>query len=302
MSSEQRNNVLECALPERYAKYTPSEVQSLVGPTVLWFITFLLAPLVVILVYSFLEYESFSVVYQFSLEAWNNAVFQPVVYSVFARTLLIGVAVTLLCLVVGYPLAYYLRFYTSELGGIIMLLFLVIPFWTSELIRTLGWIPILGKTGVINQVLIISGIIDKPLSWLLYSPVSQVVGYLQNYVVFMAAPIFISLSQVDEGLLDASETLRGDPVATFRNVTWPLSLPGVTIGSIFVFVLSIGNFTIPQFLSGGKSTISTLIYLSVNNGLNYPSAAALSFALLVVIFLIVYALIRTVDISEIAQG
>lgn len=278
------------------------EIQLLTGPTVVWFVAFLILPLLVILYYSFLTYSSFNVIHEFTLNAWTGSVFTNTVFDVFIRTLIIGVAVTAITLVFGYPLAYFLRFYTSENGGILLLLFLVIPFWTSGVIRTIGWLPILGKTGVINQLLIMSGFIGEPITWLLYSPFSQIVGYLQNYVVFMAAPIYISLSQIDEGLLEASETLRAGPISTFRNVTWPLSLPGVAIGSIFVFVLSIGNFTVPQFLSGGKSTVSTFIYLSVNNGLNYPAAAALSITLLTVIFLVVFLLLRVVDIGDIAQG
>ncbi|WP_137285404.1 ABC transporter permease [Halorussus salinisoli] len=278
------------------------ETQLLVGPTVLWFAVFLLLPLAVIVYYSFLTYSSFNVIHEFTLEAWRISVFDQTVYNVFIRTLLIGTAVTLLTLLFGYPLAYFLRFYMSQNGGIILLLFLVVPFWTSGVIRTLGWIPILGRTGVINRILLDIGLISEPISWLLFSPFSQIVGYLQNYVVFMAAPIYISLAQIDPDLLDASETLRGGSIATFRHVTWPLSLPGVIIGSIFVFVLSIGNFTIPQFLSGGESTITTLIYLSVNSGLNYPAASALSITLLLVIFAVVYGLTRLVDITEIGQS
>jgi putative spermidine/putrescine transport system permease protein len=274
----------------------------LAGPSVLWFGVFLLIPLGVISYYSFLTYSSFSVQHTLTLAPWINVVTSATIREVFLETLLTGAVVTLLTLVFGYPLAYYLRFYTSQNGGIILLLFLIIPFWTSGIIRTLGWIPVLGKEGVINQVLLFAGLVDQPLSWLLFSPVSQVLGYLQNYVVFMAAPIYIALTQVDEGLLDASETLRGGPVATFRNVTWPLSLPGVVIGSIFVFVLSIGNFSVPQFLSGGSSTISTLIYTTVNQGLDYPAAAALSLTLLIVIFGIVYLSLRRVDITELARG
>lgn len=277
------------------------EVEVLVGPTVLWFVVFLLMPLGIILIYSFLTYQSFSVLWEFSLDSWAS-VLEPTVYNTFIRTLIIGVGITILCLIVGYPLAYYLRFYTSETGGILLLLFLVIPFWTSALVRTIGWYPILGQTGVINSLLIQLGVINEPLRWLLFSPFSQIVGYVQAYVVFMAAPIFISLAQIDEDLLDASETLRANPIETFRHVTLPLSLPGVTIGAIFVFVLSIGDFMVPQFLSGGESTITTLVYLSVNNGLNYPDAAALSIALLVVIFVVVYGLTRLVDISKIAQA
>ncbi|MFC6993431.1 ABC transporter permease [Haladaptatus sp. GCM10025707] len=273
----------------------------LVGPTILWFALFLLAPLVVILYYSFLTYTSFNVEFTFTLAAWE-AVFQPTIYSVFASSLLIGVVVTVLTLVVGYPLAYYMRFYMSQNGGILLLLFLVIPFWTSAVIRTIGWYPILGRTGVVNKLLISWGLIDAPLGFLLFSPFSQTVGYIAAFVVFMASPIYISLAQIDEDLLDASETLRGNPLDTFRHVTLPLSMPGVIIGVIFVFVLSIGDFTVPQFLSGGTGTITTLIYLSVNNGLNYPDAAALSITLLIIIFSIVYLLTRYVDITDIAQN
>ncbi|SDY15200.1 ABC transporter permease [Halobellus clavatus] len=274
----------------------------LAGPSVLWFGVFLLIPLGVISYYSFLTYSSFSIEHTFTLKPWISVITSDTIRQVLVETLFTGAVVTLITLVFGYPLAYYLRFHTSQNGGIILLLFLIIPFWTSGVIRTLGWIPVLGKEGVINQLLLLAGLIDQPLSWLLFSPVSQILGYLQNYVVFMAAPIYIALTQVDEGLLDASETLRGSPIATFKNVTWPLSLPGVVIGAIFVFVLSIGNFAVPQFLSGGSSTVSTLIYTTVNQGLDYPAASALSLMLLIVIFGIVYLSLRRVDITELARG
>jgi len=277
------------------------EVGILVAPSVVWFVLFLLVPLVVILAYSFFTYGNFSVEYSLTLTPWLDGVFTDTVLFVFLRTLAVGAVVVALTLVFGYPLAYYLRFYMSNRGGILLLLFLIIPFWTSAVIRTVAWIPILSNSGVINQTLLALGLVEEPLSVLLFSPFSQLVGYLQNYVVFMAAPIYISLSQIDEDLLDASRTLRGGRLATFRHVVWPLSLPGVVIGSIFVFVLAVGNFTIPQFLSGGEATITTLIYLSVNQGLNYPQAAALSIALLLVIFVIVYAMTRIVDITEIGR-
>lgn len=278
-----------------------NSVVTLTGPTVLWFSVFLLVPLALIVVYSFLTYQSFNVIWEPSAAAWLN-VFSGTSLRVFGRTIVVGLVVTFITLIFGYPLAYFLRFHLSLTAGILLLLFLVIPFWTNGLIRVIGWIPVLGRTGVINQFLLWTGLIDQPLSWLLFSPFSQIVGYLQNYVVFMAAPIYISLAQIDEDLLDASETLRGDPVATFRYVTWPLSLPGVAIGAMFVFVLSIGDLIVPQFLSGGESTVSSLIYLAVSTGLNYPSASALSISLLVVILVFITLLFRAVDISEITRG
>ena len=277
------------------------EIGLLVTPSVVWFLLFLTVPLLVILAYSFFTYSNFSVEYILTVDPWLEGVFTETVFFVFLRTLTIGAVVVAVTLVFGYPLAYYLRFYVSDRGGILLLLFLIIPFWTSAVIRTVAWILILSNSGVINQTLLALNLVNEPVSALLFSPFSQLVGYLQNYVVFMAAPIYISLSQIDEDLIDASKTLRGGRLATFRHVVWPLSLPGVVIGSIFVFVLSVGNFTVPQFLSGGEATITTLIYLSVNQGLNYPQAAALSITLLLVIFVIVYAMTRIVDITEIGR-
>ena len=277
------------------------EIGLLVTPSVVWFLLFLTVPLLVILAYSFFTYSNFSVEYILTVDPWLEGVFTETVFFVFLRTLTIGAVVVVVTLAFGYPLAYYLRFYVSDRGGILLLLFLIIPFWTSAVIRTVAWILILSNSGVINQTLLALNLVNEPVSALLFSPFSQLVGYLQNYVVFMAAPIYISLSQIDEDLIDASKTLRGGRLATFRHVVWPLSLPGVVIGSIFVFVLSVGNFTIPQFLSGGEATITTLIYLSVNQGLNYPQAAALSITLLLVILVIVYAMTRIVDITEIGR-
>ncbi|RXK47925.1 ABC transporter permease [Halorientalis pallida] len=279
-----------------------SEIHALTGPTVLWFLVFLLVPLSVVFVYSFLSYESFSVVWEFTLDPYTETVLSDTIISATVLTVGIGLVVTVITLLFGYPIAYFLRFSLSEKAGILLLLFLVIPFWTSGVVRTLGWLPILGQTGVINKVLLWIGVIDQPLEVLLYSPLAMAIGYLQNYVVFMASPIYISLSQIDEDLLDASETLRGNPVETFRHVTLPLSLPGVAIGCMFTFVLTIGNFSVPNFLSGGQGTITTLIYSSVNRGLRYPDAAAMSIMLLLLIFIFVYALLRTVDITKIAQG
>jgi ABC-type spermidine/putrescine transport system permease subunit I len=147
-------------------------VNLLTGPTVAWFVIFLLLPVALIVVYSFLTYSSFNVLWEFTLKSWQN-VFSETVLGVFGRTLLVGLVVTFVTLLFGYPLAYYLRFHMSLFGGILLLLFVVIPFWTNGLIRVIGWIPVLGRTGAVNQTLIAIGLIDQPLAWLLFSPFSQ---------------------------------------------------------------------------------------------------------------------------------
>lgn len=274
---------------------------SLVSPTVAWYAVFLLLPLTLVGVYSFLTYTSYATEFVPTLDVWQNTVFTSFTLDLFVRTLWIGVVVTGLCLLFGYPFAYYLRFHASNTTGLVLLLFVIIPFWTPALIRTSGWLPLLGRGGVVNTLLVNVGIINEPLSWLLFSRFSQLVGYLQSYIVFMAAPIYISLTQVDDDLISASETLRGGPYTTFRRVVWPLSLPGVAIGTIFVFVLSIGDIMVPEFLSGGTLTVPTRIYQAVNGALNYPIASALSITMLCVIFVCVFVVLRFVDISEIVS-
>lgn len=271
---------------------------ALVAPTVLWFVAFLLVPLAVVLYFSFLTVENFQVVRDVTLATWTSDVFTPTNLRIFATTFGFGAAVTLLSLVFGYPVAYFLRFYVRPNVAFLVVLVFIIPFWISGIIRTLSWYPLLGRQGVLNQLLVWSGVVGAPLDWLLFSSFAMLVGYLQNYVVFMFVPIYVALLNVDEDLLDASETLRGRPWQTFRNVTWPLSLSGVAIGAIFVFVLSIGDFVVPQFLSGGRTTIPGLVFLEINQGLNYPAASALSIVLLVVILGFVALLTRLVDITE----
>lgn len=278
------------------------EVRLLLGPTLIWYVVFLLFPLAIVAYYSFLTYSSFSVVHELTLASWMDTVFTQIVGEVFVRTIFIGVSVTFLTLILGYPVAYYLRFHVDQTRGFIILLALIIPFWTAGVIRVMGWFPILSRTGAINYYLIEAGLISGPLSWLMFSPLSQILGYIQNYIVFMFAPIYVVLFEIDENLLNASATLRADSLATFRHVVWPLSLPGVIIGAIFVFVLSIGNFIVPQFLSGGQSTIPLLIFQEITTGLNYPAASALSIVLLSVEMIAVYLLTRVVDISQIAEG
>ena len=270
----------------------------LVAPTVVWFALFLLVPLALIGYYSFLTVENFNIVHQVTLTTWTEDVFTPTNIRVFGITFLYGIVVTALTILFGYPVAYFLRFYVRPNVAFMVVLLSIIPFWISGIIRALAWYPIIQKSGAINQILVWLGVTQEPLGWLLFSPFAMIVGYLGNYIVFMYVPIYASLLTVDEDLQDASETLRGGPWATFRNVTLPLSMPGIIIGTIFVFVLSLGDFVIPQFLSGGQTTVPGLIYLKVNQGLNYPVSAALSLVLLVIILGIVGLLTRRVDITE----
>jgi ABC-type spermidine/putrescine transport system permease subunit I len=282
-----------------FSSFKENKLQfALIAPMVIWFTLFLVIPLLLIFYYSFLTVENFQIVQQVSLETWTTNVFTATNANIFAITFLFGLLVTGLTILFGYPVAYYLRFHVRPNIAFMVVLISIIPFWISGIIRALAWYPILQRGGIVNQLLLNVGLVQEPLSWLLFSRFAMAVGFLANYVVFMYVPIYASLLNVDEDLTDASETLRGSPWATFRNVTLPLSLPGVVIGTIFVFVLTLGDFVIPQFLSGGQTTVPGLVYLKVNQGLNYPTAAALSIVLLVIILFVVGLLTRRIDITE----
>jgi len=264
----------------------------------LWFTLFLVIPLLLIFYYSFLTVENFQIIREMSLTTWSTNVFTATNTQIFGLTFFFGAVVTGLTILLGYPVAYFLRFHVRPNVAFLVVLLSIIPFWISGIIRSLAWFPILGRNGVINQLLTVIGVVQEPVSWLLFSPFAMLVGFIANYVVFMYVPIYAALLNVDEDLLDASETLRGGPWATFRNVTLPLSMPGVAIGVLFVFVLSLGDFVIPQTLSGGQTTVPGLIFLKINQGLNWPVASALSILLLVVILGVVGLLLRRVDITE----
>lgn len=278
-----------------------SQTHLLLAPAVLWYAIFLVLPLFVLVAYSFLTYENFGVLYEFSLGAWQNQVFNPTTMGVLGTTLAVAFLTTLITLILGFPVAYYMRFHMSQLGGTFLLLFMVIVFWTAQVIRMIGWYPILGQGGVINIVAHSLGLIETQISWLLFSEFSKLLGYVQNYVLFMAAPIYVALFRVEEDLLDASETLRGEPFETFRYVVWPQSLPGVVIGFIFVFVMSIGDFVIPVFLGPGGNSMTGLIYGEVSSNLNYPSASAMSVLLLIIIFGVIFTATRRVDITDLYE-
>jgi ABC-type spermidine/putrescine transport system permease subunit I len=283
----------------RLSAFRENKLQlALVAPMLLWFTLFLVIPLLLIFYYSFLTVENFQIIREISLTTWSTNVFTATNAQIFGLTFFFGAIVTGLTILLGYPVAYYLRFHVRPNVAFLIVLLSIIPFWISGIIRALAWYPILQQRGIVNQILLNLGSIQEPLGWLLFSQYSMIIGFVANYVVFMYVPIYAALLNVDEDLRDASETLRGGPWSTFRRVTLPLSLPGVVIGTIFVFVLTLGDFVIPQFLSGGQTTVPGLVYLKVNQGLNYPTAAALSIVLLVIILAIVGLLTRRIDITE----
>ncbi|NET50663.1 MAG: ABC transporter permease, partial [Merismopedia sp. SIO2A8] len=194
---------------------------------------------------------------------------------------------------------YFLSFHVPKLRWQV-LLFLVctIPFWTSNIMRMISWVPLLGKEGLVNQMLMGAGIVEQPLEFLLFSDFAVVLGMVHLYVIFMIAPIFNSLMRIDRTLITAAEDMGASRFAVFREIILPLSAPGIAIGSIFITTLVTGEFVTVRLMGGGQAaSIGKLIQTQIGS-LQYPLAAANAMVLLVVTLMIVFSILRVVNIRK----
>ncbi|MDH3911966.1 MAG: ABC transporter permease [Rhodospirillales bacterium] len=253
-------------------------------PTTLWFLLLLVMPLVVILVFSLGE-RAPAGGYQaaLTLEQYANL---PARLKAFTNTLTLSPLGTLICMVIAYPLAYYLAIKAGRRAKALLLTLVIVPFWTSFLIRTYAWIYILGGRGI-PRLLEMIGIEDLRL---INTPTAVLIGIVYGYLPLMVFPIYVSLEKLDKGLLEASSDLGANPVRTFLQVTLPLSAPGLITGSLLVFILLMGEYLIPAILGGGKVFFvgNALVDLFLQSR-NWPFGSAVAVAL-VVIMLVAIAL------------
>jgi ABC-type spermidine/putrescine transport system permease subunit I len=196
--------------------------------------------------------------------------------AVLGRSFLVAIEATSICLVIAYPIAYYLARHARPAAARLVLLLFTIPFLVNYVIRTFSWTYLLGRTGPINRGLIEIGIVSRPIDWLLYSDFAVLVGMVSSYMPFMIFPVWISLAGIDRRLGEASSVLGARPWTTFRHVTMPLSMPGVFAAIVFAFVGCFGENAVPIILGGvGYQLIGNEI-TSTLDVLNYPLAAAMS--------------------------
>jgi len=218
----------------------------LLVPATAWFLVMLVLPLVVVVVFSFGERApAGGYAPAFTFEQYLNL---PARLTAFKNTLVLAPLGTLAALVVAYPLAYYLAVRASPRLRTVLLVMVIVPFWTSILIRTYAWIYILGGRGL-PQLLAMVGLDDVRL---INTPFAVLVGIVYGYLPLMIFPVYVSLEKLDKRLLEASGDLGATPLRTFLQVTLPLSIPGVATGCMLVFILLMGEFLIPALLGGGK--------------------------------------------------
>ncbi len=259
----------------------------LLAPTTLWFLFLLALPLVVVFVFSFGERApAGGYTPSFTLAQYANL---PARFTAFANTMTLAPIGTVVCLLVAYPLAYYLAVKASPRFKMILLILVIVPFWTSFLIRTYAWMFILGGRAIPAQI-----------EWLGFEPVRLIytrgavlLGIIYGYLPLMVFPVYVSLERLDKSLLEASNDLGASPARTFLQVTLPLSAPGVITGCMLVFILLMGEFLIPAILGGGKVFFvgNALVDLFLQSR-NWPFGSAVAVCLVVVMLATVTLYLR----------
>jgi spermidine/putrescine transport system permease protein len=271
----------------------------LVIPGALWLLAFAVAPLAILFAMSFWTSSIFGTTTDLTLDNYRVIADDPIYFQVLLQTLRIAVTVTLLSLLVGYPMAYFLATLKGPKRGVFLVL-LFLPFWSSYVVRTFVWLPMLGRTGLVNAVLLQLGVVSQPLDWLLYNEGATHVGLVYVYTLFMTLPIYLSLDRMDRSLIDAAADLGAGPFRTFFRVTFPLSMPGVLSGSVMVFLLACGAYVTPQLLGGTSGMMFGNVIApqyTVTN--NWALGAALSVVLVIVVFLCLVIVGRRVRLNDI---
>jgi spermidine/putrescine transport system permease protein len=274
----------------------------LVAPAMLWLAVFAIGPLLLLVIVSFWTASVFGLSTELSTKSYESLIAEPVYGRVLLQTLRIAVVTTLLALLVSYPLAMFLaRLRGRRKTLAVVLLFL--PFWTSYVVRTFVWLPMLGRSGLVNQVLIGLGVVDKPLDGLLYNEAAVYVGLVYVYTLYMTLPIYVSLDKLDPALVEASHDLGASPLQTFRRVIFPLTLPGVWSGCTMVFLLACGAYVTPQLLGGPSGQMfGNIIASQFLNANNWPLGAALSVVMMTVVLACLYLASRRFGLQRLLLG
>ena len=259
-------------------------------PPLLWVTTFLLVPYALLFCYSFWSVSpQQTIIHDWNLQNYIQLIRNPIYISVLFRSIRIAAAVTLLALLLGYPLAYFLSFHAPKRKDILYQL-VIIPLWASYLVRGYAWKTILGSDGVLNGLLQYLHITRHPVEFFLYSPFAVVLTLTHIYTPFTFLPIYASLEHVPRNLVEASHDLGASPWSTFRRVILPLSLPGVLAGATFAFVLTLGDFLAPLLVGGASGImISNIVVSLFGAAYNWPLGAAISLCMLVLVMTLLFA-------------
>jgi len=275
-------------------------------PFTLVFVLFLVLPLLLVAAVSFWRASDYELIPAFTAQNYLD-IFSGcgstselcVTLKTYLSTLKFCVLVWAFTLVIGFAVAYFLAFHVRSVGAQTLLFILcTVPFWTSNVIRMISWVPLLGRNGVINQGLQAVGVIDAPIEWLLFSDFSVVLAFVHLYTMFMIVPIFNSMMRIDRALIEAARDSGASGWQTVWNVVVPLSRTGIIIGSIFVITIVMGDFVTIGVMGGQQiASVGKIIQVQTSY-LQFPAAAANAVILLIVTLMMIWGLTRVVDIRK----
>ena len=250
----------------------------LISPTMLVMLAALAAPMVLLALYSFWTQNGYVLDTQLSLAQYQTSLGRATYRALFFRSLEISSLVTLITVLLAYPMAYFIAF-RAEKSKFVWLILVTIPFWTSYLLRVFAWKVILGYNGVINSGLMSLGLIHGPLEFLLYNPLAVVVTLAHAWAPFAILPIYVSLEKIDRSLLEAGADLGDGALRRFARITLPLSMPGVIAAAVMIFVPTTGDYVTPSLVGGSNGVmIANLIEVQFDKIGNWPLGAALAMA------------------------
>ena len=276
-------------------------------PFALIFIAYFVVPLILTLIVSFWDYTEYSIIPDFIFGNYVY-IFQGcfsledglcLTFKTYISTFFFCFFTWLITLLLGFCVAYFLAFYVNSLPlQITLFLICTIPFWTSNVIRMVSWIPLLGRNGLVNETLISFGLIQEPMEWLLYSSFSVVLALVHLYTLFMIVPIFNSMLRIDKEVIEAAYDSGANQFQIITNVIIPLCKPGIIIGSIFVITVVMGDFLTIGIMGGQQLASIGKIINTEMNYLQLPGAAANSVILLLITIFIIIVMTKFIDIRK----
>ena len=269
----------------------------LVSPVMIWLSMFFILPIMIVVAISFMGRTPYGqLIFEFTLENYQRF-FEPLYLNILIYTFVMAIIVTFMSFILGYPLAYTISKLSKKWQRIGLML-VMIPFWINFLIRSYAWVIILRSQGVVNSLLMSFGIIDQPLA-LLYNDGAVFLGLVYAMLPFMVLPVYVSIEQLDQRLLEAASDLGATPLKAFFKVTLPLTAPGVAAGSILVFISTLGMFVVPDIMGGAKSSlIGNLIQNQFLGARNWPFGASLSILLAFLSMLLIYLYYKALGIKK----
>ena len=279
----------------RIKKFPPLRFIIGLSPISFWEITFFIFPICLVFFVSFLVVRDLNLVIQFTLENYTNIFSKMVYLKAYVRSLGLSLVTVFISSCLAYPLAYTIAFEVSPKFRRVLLVAMILPFWTNYLIRAYSWQIILANNGLLNQILKILNIIDTSIT-ILYTHVATVIGFTHFYMVLLTMLLYSSMESIDRLLLEAANDLGAGRFRSFIEIIFPLSLPGLIVGGIFVFIMSFGDYIAPSILGGGRKPVfAQMIVDEIQGTVNWSMASALAIVMVITILIILSIFLRKAE-------